>query len=76
MSRVHTLSIVVPVYRGETCLERLVEAVAPMIHHVETPEGRRLRVSSWSWSTTVDQIDPTRSSARWRRSTTGSGRCG
>ena len=76
MSRVHTLSIVVPVYRGETCLDRLVDAIAPMTHEVETPEGRRLRVPSWSSSTTVDQIDPMRSSAHWPRSTTGSGRCG
>lgn len=45
MSEVHTLSVVVPVYRGETCLDQLVDAIAPMIHELETPEGRRLRVS-------------------------------
>ena len=45
MNPVHTVSIVVPVYRGETCLEGLVGAIAPMINEVATPEGRRLRVS-------------------------------
>lgn len=44
MSSVHTVSIVVPVFAGETCLSELVAAVAPMIRQFATPEGRQLRV--------------------------------
>ncbi len=45
MSYVHTLSVVVPVYAGQTCLDELVDAIAPMTNELDTPGGRRLRVS-------------------------------
>jgi undecaprenyl-phosphate 4-deoxy-4-formamido-L-arabinose transferase len=40
----HTVSVVVPVYQGETCLDDLVKEFAALIVGVQTPAGRSVRV--------------------------------
>jgi glycosyltransferase involved in cell wall biosynthesis len=42
---VHTISIVVPVYRGETTLERLISEIEPLTCTVATPAGRPMRIT-------------------------------
>ena len=42
--RTHTISIVVPVYRGEKTLARLVEEIAALTEETTTPDGHRYRV--------------------------------
>jgi polyisoprenyl-phosphate glycosyltransferase len=41
----HTISVVVPVYRGEQTLEPLVEELHPLTRGCRTPAGRSLRVA-------------------------------
>jgi undecaprenyl-phosphate 4-deoxy-4-formamido-L-arabinose transferase len=41
----HTLSIVVPVYRGELTLDALIEELSPLTHRTRTPAGRPMRVA-------------------------------
>ncbi len=41
----HTVSIVVPVYRGEMTLESLVEEIRPLTEEVRTPRGAVMRVA-------------------------------
>jgi undecaprenyl-phosphate 4-deoxy-4-formamido-L-arabinose transferase len=41
----HTISVVVPVYRGEHTLDALVEEIAPLTKGCQTPEGRAMRVA-------------------------------
>jgi undecaprenyl-phosphate 4-deoxy-4-formamido-L-arabinose transferase len=41
----HTISVVVPVYRGEQTLEPLVEEMEPLTRGIRTPAGRSLRVA-------------------------------
>lgn len=41
----HTLSIVIPVFKGEDCLPPLLAAIEPLTRGFLTPEGRRARVS-------------------------------
>ena len=43
--RTHIVSVVVPVYRGETTLRRLVEELAPLIIDTVTPDGATFRVA-------------------------------
>lgn len=41
----HSLSIVIPVYKGEDCLPPLIETIAPLTTGFLTPEGRAARVT-------------------------------
>jgi glycosyltransferase involved in cell wall biosynthesis len=41
---VHEVSVVVPVYRGESTLKPLVEELTPLLECTETPSGNRFRV--------------------------------
>lgn len=41
----HTISIVVPVYRGEASLDSLLAEIRPLTEGVRTPEGAPLRVA-------------------------------
>jgi glycosyltransferase involved in cell wall biosynthesis len=41
----HTISVVVPVYRGEKTLEPLIEELHPLASGCRTPAGRSLRVA-------------------------------
>jgi undecaprenyl-phosphate 4-deoxy-4-formamido-L-arabinose transferase len=43
-SYVHEVSVVVPVYRGESTLKRLVDELTPLAECTETPSGNRFRV--------------------------------
>ena len=42
--RVRRISIVIPVYRGETTLPRLLAEIAPMATEQRSPGGRAFRV--------------------------------
>lgn len=44
-ARVHSVSVVVPVYRGATTLDALVAEIAPLVAPFRTPEGRQARVA-------------------------------
>jgi undecaprenyl-phosphate 4-deoxy-4-formamido-L-arabinose transferase len=55
----HTISIVVPVYRGELTLDSLVSEIEPLIKGGRTPTGRPMRVPRSFLSTTEDPIVPT-----------------
>ncbi|MCC6805891.1 MAG: glycosyltransferase [Deltaproteobacteria bacterium] len=44
-TRVHTISVVVPVYQGEQTLAGLVDEIAPLVAVQTTPAGRHYRVS-------------------------------
>ena len=41
----HTISIVVPVYRGEETLDSLVDEIRPLTEGVRTPKGTTMRVA-------------------------------
>jgi len=41
----HTISIVVPVFRGEHTLDALVEEISPLTEKCQTPAGRPMRVA-------------------------------
>lgn len=41
----HTLSIVIPVFKGEECLPSLLDAIRPLTQGFATPEGRAARVA-------------------------------
>lgn len=41
----HTLSIVIPVFKGEECLSPLLEAIRPLTLGFATPEGRAARLT-------------------------------
>src|SRR5262245_15745987 len=45
ISSIHTIAIVVPVYRGETTLVPLVEEIAPLSGLQISPAGNRFRVA-------------------------------
>ena len=42
---VETVAIVIPVYKGEATLSRLVEEIAPLTEVVTTPRGQRFQVA-------------------------------
>ena len=41
----HTISVVVPVYRGEHTLDSLIEELEPLTKSCQTPQGRPMRVA-------------------------------
>ena len=38
------VSVVIPVYRGESTLPALIAEIAPLTHTQTTPQGRRFRI--------------------------------
>jgi glycosyltransferase involved in cell wall biosynthesis len=62
--REHTVSIVVPVYRGEHTLDTLIEEIEPLTQGCLTPQGRLMRVAE---VVLVHDVGPDRSDEVIRR---------
>jgi polyisoprenyl-phosphate glycosyltransferase len=60
----HTISIVVPVYRGEHTLDALLDEITPLTKGCRTPQGRLMRVAE---VILVNDAGPDRSDAVIRR---------
>ena len=72
----HTISVVVPVYRGETSLPELVAELAGLREWFRTPAGHLARVEEVLLVHDCGPDGSDRAIRGWRSSTTGCGPSG